>query len=64
MPELICYCFRVEKEKVVAAIEQGCKTVDEISEKTRACTGCGGCYPDLENLLRFYQSESNPPQTP
>ncbi len=58
MPELICYCFRVEKDKVLQAIAEGCKTVDEISAKTRACTGCGGCYPDLENLLRFTQEEA------
>ena len=63
MPELICYCFRIEKEKVVLAIEQGCKTVDEVSNKTRACTGCGGCYPDIENLLRFYQEEAEHPKT-
>jgi NAD(P)H-nitrite reductase large subunit len=58
MSELVCYCFRVEKSRIIAAIEEGCATVDCLSERTRACTGCGGCRPDLEDLLRFHAEES------
>ena len=57
MPELICYCLRVEKPAIVAAIEDGCATVEDLSARLRACTGCGGCRPDLEDLLRFYRPE-------
>jgi NAD(P)H-nitrite reductase large subunit len=58
MSRLICYCFRVEKSRIIAAIEEGCATVEDLGRRTRACTGCGGCRPDLEDLLRFYGEES------
>ena len=55
--QLVCFCFRVEKSRIVAAIEEGCRTVEDLSAKLRVCTGCGGCRPDLEDLLRFYGQE-------
>jgi len=58
MPDLICYCLRVDKAAIVAAIQEGCATVDDLSAKLRVCTGCGGCRPDLENLIRFYSAEN------
>lgn len=57
MSKLICFCFRVEKSSIVAAIEGGCATVDALSEKLRVCTGCGGCRPDVEDLIRFCEEE-------
>jgi NAD(P)H-nitrite reductase large subunit len=60
MPDLICYCLRVEKPAIVAAIEGGCSTVDDLSARLRVCTGCGGCRPDLEDLLRFYGEDRMP----
>ena len=54
MPDLICYCFRVDKPAIVHSIEEGCATVDDLGARLRVGTGCGGCRPDLENLLRFY----------
>jgi NAD(P)H-nitrite reductase large subunit len=60
MSELVCYCFRVEKSRIVAAIEDGCHTVEALSAKLRTCTGCGGCRPDLEDLIRFYGEENRP----
>ena len=62
--ELVCYCLRVEKSRIVAAIEDGCKTVDDLSAKLRVCTGCGGCRPDLEDLIRFYGEEEKPRPRP
>lgn len=61
MPDLICYCLRVDKPAIVAAIEAGCSTVEDLSARLRVCTGCGGCRPDLEDLLRFY-GEDRPPR--
>ena len=60
MPDLICYCLRVDKPTIVAAIEAGCATVDDLSARLRVCTGCGGCRPDLDDLLRFYGEERLP----
>lgn len=57
MSELVCYCLRVEKARIVGAIEDGCLSVEALSAKLRVCTGCGGCRPDLEDLIRFYGEE-------
>ncbi len=54
MPELTCFCFRVEKQRIVQAIEAGCRSLDEIRERLGATGGCGGCIPDVEALLEFY----------
>ncbi len=64
MPDLICYCLRVEKPAIVAAIEAGCSTVEDLSARLRVCTGCGGCRPDLEDLLRFYGEDRMPAPAP
>lgn len=58
MSDLVCYCLRVEKPAIVAAIEDGCGTVEALSARLRVCTGCGGCRGDLEDLLRFYGNEN------
>ena len=54
MDELTCFCYTVEKKRIVQAIEAGCRTVEEVREKTRATSGCGGCRPDVEAMLDFY----------
>lgn len=64
MPSLICYCLRVDKQTVLAAIESGCSTVEALSAKLRVCTGCGGCRTDLEDLLAFNRSEAESPKNP
>lgn len=64
MHSLICYCLRVDKQTVLAAIEAGCETVDALSAKLRVCTGCGGCRSDLEDLLAFNRSEAKSPKSP
>ncbi|GEM_PF-1949922 len=64
MTDLICYCLRVEKPAIVSAIESGCTTVEDLSAKLRVCTGCGGCRPDLEDMLRFYHNENAQPVPP
>ena len=49
----ICHCMGVNKSEIVKAIkEKGITTVEEIHEHTTAGTGCGGCIPDLENILK------------
>jgi NAD(P)H-nitrite reductase large subunit len=63
MPDLICYCLRVDKPTIVAAIEGGCDTVEGLSARLRVCTGCGACRPDVEDLIRFYGESEQGPRT-
>ena len=49
---LICSCQVVSAGEIRAAIaEHGLTTVEAVSERTGAATGCGGCRPDVEALL-------------
>lgn len=61
--ETVCYCRRVTKKTVVAAITAGAETVQELVSRTGAGKGveckkihpdkrC--CHPDLKKLLELY----------
>jgi len=54
MAVIICYCFNVEKQRITAAIENGCRTVPEIRELLGVTGNCATCQPDIEALLNFY----------
>lgn len=59
----ICYCMKVTKKEIILAINQGARTIDDIKEQTRACTGdkcrltnptgrC--CIGDVQEMLDYY----------
>ena len=48
----ICHCNGVMKSQIVKAIkEKHLQTVEEVQEATEAGTTCGGCIPDIEEIL-------------
>ena len=49
--EPICRCSGTTSEQIVALINQGVKDFDSISRNTGACSGCGGCEFDVEQLI-------------
>ncbi len=51
---IVCYCFVVEKSRVIAAIQEGCNTPDALRNKLGVTGNCGSCLPDIEDLLEFY----------
>ena len=52
MSETICNCMNVDRETIVKAIKENNLTkVEEVQDTTTAGTGCGGCVPDIENIL-------------
>jgi len=49
----ICHCMGVNKSEIIKAIkEKGLKTVEGVQDATEAGTGCGGCIPDIEEILK------------
>lgn len=48
---IICNCNGVSKQRITAAIEQGCTTPQAVSECTGASTVCGSCQPLVASLL-------------
>lgn len=47
----VCNCASVTRGELTTSISQGCKTIIELGEKTRAGTVCGSCQPLLGELL-------------
>jgi NAD(P)H-nitrite reductase large subunit len=54
MSDVVCYCFDVRKDRIVAAIENGCRSVEEVKNLLGVTGNCAGCQPDIEALLDFY----------
>jgi nitrite reductase (NADH) large subunit len=50
----ICSCENVSKGDIVCQItEHGATSVDDLKKKTKACTGCGGCTPMVNDILKL-----------
>ena len=49
--EPICTCSDVYASEIIQAIQEGCDTLEKISEATYACQGCEGCRDDIIDLL-------------
>lgn len=50
----ICSCENISKGDIVNQITAcGAKSVDDIKKSTKACTGCGGCTPLVNDILKF-----------
>jgi bacterioferritin-associated ferredoxin len=47
----VCGCRAVTDHTVVCVIAEGACTVDEIARRCGAGGRCGGCRPELEQLL-------------
>lgn len=47
----VCSCNAVTKDRIVAAIGDGCADVPGLKACTRAGTSCGSCVPMLKQLL-------------
>lgn len=48
----VCLCHAVTDRKIRKAIARGATSVDEITRACGAGSGCGGCRPELDALLR------------
>ncbi|MCM8794164.1 MAG: Fe-S cluster assembly protein NifU, partial [Candidatus Omnitrophica bacterium] len=57
---IVCKCFSVTDRKIIRAIkENNLKTVEEVTNYTKAGGGCGKCKPEIEKLLKeFWEKEA------
>lgn len=49
---IICACNSVGETAIMASIDEGARTVEEIGEATRAGTSCGSCRGELKQCLQ------------
>lgn len=53
--EVICDCSGTTRGKIDSLICQGVDTLDAISRKTGAISGCGSCEWDIADILEEHQ---------
>jgi bacterioferritin-associated ferredoxin len=47
----VCMCRAVTESHIKACIKAGANTIEELSERSLAGTGCGGCLDNVEMIL-------------
>jgi bacterioferritin-associated ferredoxin len=50
-PRKVCVCKQVSESEIIASIQKGASSVEEISQLTLASTGCGTCRRSIQNIL-------------
>lgn len=55
----VCDCNGVSRGQIVAAVQQGQSTLQEVCVATRAGTGCGACKPRVQAVLDQAIQKSN-----
>lgn len=50
--DVICDCSGTTEQKIRALVDQGIVDLETISRKTGTCSGCGGCEPDVLDLIK------------
>jgi len=62
---VICKCFGVTEVEMTRAIrENDLRTVEQITNYTKAGGGCGKCLPDIEKLLNTVVAQQAAPEAP
>ncbi len=50
--KVVCHCFNVtEKEIEKAVLENGLKTIEEVTNFTKAGGGCGMCHDEIQSII-------------
>lgn len=49
--EIICNCMYVSRGTIKTCINEGCTTVNEVSDKTGSGSICGACIPTIQSML-------------
>jgi NifU-like protein len=60
---VICTCFNVTDKEIESVIRaNNLKTVEEVTNFTKAGGGCGGCIQEIEKILQTVNNEVMPEQ--
>ncbi|MEU6751090.1 FAD-dependent oxidoreductase [Spirillospora sp. NPDC046719] len=55
----VCNCNNVSKGQIRACWQDGARTADEVSRRTRAGTGCGSCRDALEGIVSWLDEQES-----
>jgi len=57
--KVVCTCFEVREEQILAAIDGGCADAEALGRALRCGTNCGSCLPELNSLTRSARTTRN-----
>jgi NAD(P)H-nitrite reductase large subunit len=52
--DVICFCSGTTTAQLKRVVERGVTDLEGVSQATGACSGCGGCEYEVEELLMGY----------
>ncbi|PCJ30586.1 MAG: (2Fe-2S)-binding protein [Gammaproteobacteria bacterium] len=55
--DIICDCTGTSYQKVQLLLDNGATSLDEISDATGACTGCGSCDILVIEMVEQHQKQ-------
>lgn len=58
---IVCLCHNLSEKELVARLDAGARTVDDLARATGAGTDCGCCRGTVEELVRSRTPCSWPP---
>ena len=58
---VVCSCRAVNDRTIRAAIADGARTVDDLTDRCSAASRCRGCGPELERLLAEHAAACGAP---
>jgi len=58
---ILCHCMGVSDKSVRHAIQSGASSVRDVARACGAGTGCGGCRPLIQELIRTEQHGTSRP---
>ena len=51
---ILCSCKAVNDQAIKAAIDAGARSVEDVAERCKAGSRCGGCRPAIQEILAEY----------
>ena len=52
LDEIICPCSGTRRAQILTVLNRGEHSLDAVSRATGACSGCGGCEYDVEQMIQ------------
>ena len=57
LDQILCDCTGTTRRKICHLVKEGVDTLDAISRRTGALSGCGGCEWDIEDYLEEFRTD-------
>lgn len=57
---IVCHCYGISDREIRRCVHEGAASVGEVGRACGAGTGCGGCRPEVAELVSAEQRSAAP----